>query len=111
MRPFTPLNHYGVMVELENFQRFVIHSSPNNLGEGGHEIVISENSLTSKWETFTDWFPVHSHLTIGELMEPTTYKMWSNNCIHSVKRIWGRLLPGNYFNYWVDPIVLKIWTT
>ena len=62
------MNHYGVMVELENSQRFVVHCSPSNEGELGHEIVISENSLTSKWETFTEWYPVHSNLTIGELV-------------------------------------------
>ena len=48
------MNHYGVLLELENGKRYMIHNSPNNLiREGpnpnpdfGHEIVISEEAIT-----------------------------------------------------------------
>ena len=45
------LNHYGVLLELENGKRYMIHNSPNNLiregpnPEHGHEIVIEEAAI------------------------------------------------------------------
>ena len=35
-RPFTPFNHYGLLLELENCQeKYLIHNSPANVGEFG----------------------------------------------------------------------------
>ena len=41
-KALTFMNHFGILLELENGERYMIHNSPSNIGEKGHEIVIRE---------------------------------------------------------------------
>jgi len=60
-----PLNHFGVMVELENGMKYVIHNSPNNVSPRGyHEIVVRDETLGYKWELFLDWHDVEKSICI-----------------------------------------------
>lgn len=40
--PFTPLNHFGILVKLSNGEKYLIHNSPGNEGEHGNEIIVHE---------------------------------------------------------------------
>ncbi|CDW86483.1 UNKNOWN [Stylonychia lemnae] len=91
-----PLNHFGVMVELENGARYVIHNSPNNVSKrGSHEIVVKDDTLCHKWEKMLDWHDVQQHVSIKDLILPLEYKILTTNCIHTVRRIWKQLIPTN----------------
>ena len=93
-RILRPINHFGVMVELENGQRYVIHNSPNNVSlRGYNEIVVREDTLGYKWEKLLDWHETDQNICIKDLILPIPYKMFSTNCIHTVNRVWKALVP------------------
>lgn len=97
------LNHYGILLELENGERYMLHNSPNNktryyeektFRKRGHEIYIKEKALegNDKWELLHGWERVHNPLTVHQLIRPNLqYKFLSTNCIHTVKRSWAEL--------------------
>ncbi|TNV82728.1 hypothetical protein FGO68_gene10581 [Halteria grandinella] len=100
------LNHYGILFELENGERVMLHNSPNNktryyeektFRQRGHEIYIHEKALEDnyKWELLHDWQPVQNQLAINQLIRPgLQYKFFTTNCIHTVKRSWRELHQG-----------------
>ena len=49
-------NHFGVLIELSNQERFLIHNSPYNEGFLGQEIIIDEIQMSpGRWEVHTQW--------------------------------------------------------
>ncbi len=91
------------MIELENGNKYVLHNSPHNKGEKGHEIVIRDSVLTKRWEIFSEWHEVKGQHTIDDLILPVQYRIITSNCIHTVKRIWKILVPDVKFAYVCDP--------
>ena len=98
------MNHYGVLLELENGKKYMIHNSPNNLyregddPEHGHEIIISEDAIAQKpdkWEVQIEWHAVEvQNLTISKVIDSQIkYKFFTSNCIHTTERVWRQLIP------------------
>ena len=102
-RVLTPTNHFGILVELENGSKYVLHNSPGNINsKGTHEIIVREEVLNYKWEAVSEWHEVKQNVNITELIMPVKYKFYKSNCIHTVNRIWGKLIPGGRINYYLD---------
>ena len=101
--PLTPLNHFGILVELLNGERFLIHNSPGNKGHSGTEIVVYEKNMSKLWEQHQQWEEIEKDRSIDQLIEPVQYTMLRSNCFHSVNRIWNALVPEVDFNIFYDP--------
>ena len=106
---FNFINHYGVLIELDNGERYLIHNSPNNFirhaetkPKGGHEIISTDESIRenskNRWELYHDWVPVKDQTICPSQLLNTKlkYRFMTTNCIHTTKRVWYKIAGPEY---------------